>query len=179
MPADISCLETLALNILRNSCPEKIAENADFSELDPAQNEIESGIDTTAKSQVGSAESLTQNTNDQMDISSSLFNDYQIYPSGTLLFETTTKGILLFGNMTKKIDHAESRNEVTNREVINSYFYFGGVIYKRYKEYKKSNGKQASDALVFDNVRKQIPEGCPMSLCGRKWKEPEKSINSL
>ncbi|CAG8648664.1 9592_t:CDS:2, partial [Diversispora eburnea] len=53
----------------------------------------------------------------------------------------------------RKIDYAESKNEVTNRDVISSYFDLGCVLYKRYKEYKKDNGKEASNALVFDDVR--------------------------
>ncbi|RHZ52078.1 hypothetical protein Glove_465g6 [Diversispora epigaea] len=49
-----------------------------------------------------------------------------------------------------KIDYAESKNEATNQNVINSYFDFG--------EYKKDNGKEVSNALVFDDVRNQISE---------------------
>ncbi|CAJ0628518.1 7179_t:CDS:2, partial [Entrophospora sp. SA101] len=46
-----------------------------------------------------------------------------------------------------KIDFAESKNIITNQEVIGSYFDFGGILYKRYKDLKKDNGKEASKAL--------------------------------
>ncbi|CAJ0846477.1 10340_t:CDS:1 [Entrophospora sp. SA101] len=57
-----------------------------------------------------------------------------------------------------KIDFAESKNIITNQEVIGSYFDFGGILYKRYKDLKKDNGKEASKALVFEEVRNQIPK---------------------
>ncbi|CAJ0766379.1 14274_t:CDS:2, partial [Entrophospora sp. SA101] len=57
-----------------------------------------------------------------------------------------------------KIDFAESKNIITNQEVIGSYFDFGGVLYKQYKDLKKDNGKEASNALVFEEARNQIPK---------------------
>ncbi|CAJ0646909.1 13861_t:CDS:1, partial [Entrophospora sp. SA101] len=78
------------------------------------------------------------------------------------IIEVTEEGVsgdannyLYFFN---KIDFAESKNIITNQEVIGSYFDFGGVLYKRYKDLKKDNGKEASNALVFEEVRKQIPK---------------------
>ncbi|CAG8759508.1 5978_t:CDS:1, partial [Acaulospora colombiana] len=56
-----------------------------------------------------------------------------------------------------KIDQSESKYQVTNREVISSHFDFGGILYNRYKDLKKDNGKEGANALLFDEVRKQIP----------------------
>ncbi|CAG8660356.1 6758_t:CDS:2, partial [Ambispora gerdemannii] len=79
-------------------------------------------VESTVNSMSGS-----QNISDLMDISPSLFKDSPISPR-------------------------KSVNEVTNREIINSYLDFGGGLYKRYKEYKKDNDKEASNALVFNDV---------------------------
>ncbi|CAG8619131.1 3942_t:CDS:2 [Ambispora gerdemannii] len=57
----------------------------------------------------------------------------------------------------RKIDQSESKYQVTNREVISSHFDFGGILYNRYKDLKKDNGKEGANALLFDEVRKQIP----------------------
>ncbi|CAG8604353.1 5491_t:CDS:2, partial [Diversispora eburnea] len=77
----------------------------------------------------------------------------------------------------RKIDYAESKNEVTNRDVISSYFDLGDALYKRYKEYKKDNGKEASNALVFDDVRNQISEVSDGAL--RKRMERARKIYKL
>ncbi|RHZ81559.1 hypothetical protein Glove_118g4 [Diversispora epigaea] len=49
-------------------------------------------------------------------------------------------GSINFLYLFKKIDYTKSRNEITNQE------------------YKKDNGKEASNALVFGDVSKQIPK---------------------
>ncbi|CAG8644147.1 10809_t:CDS:2, partial [Diversispora eburnea] len=59
----------------------------------------------------------------------------------------------------KKIDYTESRNEITNQE------------------YKKDNGKEVSNALVFDDVRKQIPKVSDTAL--RKRIERARKIYKL
>ena len=54
------------------------------------------------------------------------------------------------------IDHAEKKNEDATRNVINRYFDFGEALHLRYKELKPSRGKYGAEALVKDEVRKQI-----------------------
>ncbi|CAJ0769441.1 14982_t:CDS:2, partial [Entrophospora sp. SA101] len=153
IPEPISCLKTLALNILKNASSGCITEGVETPELDPCPE-----------------------CNDEIFL-------YQLRKSFTVLAcghifhrlclenirETITKcpvaeegvsggdanNYLYFFN---KIDFAESKNIITNQEVIGSYFDFGGVLYKRYKDLKKDNGKEASNALVFEEVRKQIPK---------------------
>src|ERR1043166_136413 len=56
------------------------------------------------------------------------------------------------------IDRAETKNRDATRNVINRYFDFGEALYLRYKELKPSYGKDGADALVKEEVRKQIPE---------------------
>ncbi|RHZ77682.1 hypothetical protein Glove_174g105 [Diversispora epigaea] len=66
---------------------------------------------------------------------------------------------------------------VANREVISRYFDLGGALYKRYKEYKKDNSKEASNALVFDYVKNQISEVSDGAL--RKRMERARKIYKL
>ncbi|CAJ0834279.1 1585_t:CDS:1 [Entrophospora sp. SA101] len=63
----------------------------------------------------------------------------------------------IFLYLFSKIDRAESRNEVTNREVINSYFNFGEALKKRRTELKKNNSGSASGAILNRELRDQIP----------------------
>nr|CAG8619263.1 15020_t:CDS:1 [Entrophospora candida] len=63
----------------------------------------------------------------------------------------------IFLYLFSKIDRAESRNEVTNREVINSYFNFGEALKKRRTELKKNNSGSASSAIIGRELRDQIP----------------------
>ena len=51
------------------------------------------------------------------------------------------------------IDQAEEKNKDATWNVINRYFDFG----VRYKELKPNYGKYEADALIKDEVRKQIP----------------------
>ncbi|CAG8578630.1 10324_t:CDS:2 [Diversispora eburnea] len=52
-----------------------------------------------------------------------------------------------------------------------------GGLYKRYKEYKKDNGKESSNALVFDDVTKQNPKVSDTAL--RKRMERARKIYKL
>ncbi|CAJ0757088.1 19220_t:CDS:2 [Entrophospora sp. SA101] len=126
---DITCLRTLALNILKNGYPESIASDIEIPELESCLICNEEIFLHLLKKSFTVAEE---------GVSGGDANNY-----------------LYFFN---KIDFAESKNIITNQEVIGSYFDFGGVLYKRYKDLKKDNGKEASNALVFEEVRKQIPK---------------------
>ncbi|CAG8626619.1 4503_t:CDS:2, partial [Diversispora eburnea] len=68
---------------------------------------------------------------------------------------------------TKPVDREKSANlKKLIDELLSNYIHpqidevveESGGLYKRYKEYKKDNSKEASNALVFDDVRKQIPK---------------------
>ncbi|CAG8628786.1 15397_t:CDS:2, partial [Gigaspora margarita] len=61
-----------------------------------------------------------------------------------------------FLQLSNKIDHAESKNEDTTRELIESYFNFGKAIYKRYKELKAIHDKVGATVIVRNEVRKEI-----------------------
>ena len=54
------------------------------------------------------------------------------------------------------IDQAEEKNKDATQNVINRYFDFGEALHLRYKELKPSRGKYGAEALVKDEVRKQI-----------------------
>jgi len=68
---------------------------------------------------------------------------------------SNTRKFLYLSDM---IDQAETKNEDATRNVINRYFDFGEALYLRYKELKPSCGKDGANALVKEEVRKQIPE---------------------
>ncbi|CAG8734429.1 46044_t:CDS:2 [Gigaspora margarita] len=53
--------------------------------------------------------------------------------------------------------HAETENEIINREVITSYYLFGKALEDKYDHYKKNNPKRTAQALVNKEVRSQLP----------------------
>ncbi|GBC13853.2 hypothetical protein GLOIN_2v1709640 [Rhizophagus irregularis DAOM 181602=DAOM 197198] len=61
-----------------------------------------------------------------------------------------------FFHLSSMIDQAEEKNKDATRNVINRYFDFGEALHLRYKELKPSHGKYGAEALVKDEVRKQI-----------------------
>ena len=64
----------------------------------------------------------------------------------------------IFLQLSDKIDSAESKNEDASHGLISSYFDFGEALFNRYKELKPTYGKERAQALVKDEVRKEIPE---------------------
>ncbi|CAG8664074.1 23120_t:CDS:2, partial [Dentiscutata erythropus] len=166
IPQNISCLETLALNVLKNSSPKKIANDINIPELDPCflcnqelflyeikkpitllicghiyhrdcietsikkhsicpKPDCKKEVESTVDSMPGS-----QNINDLMDISPSLFTDP------------------LF---------AEEQVGTTNQEVIRSYFVFGKKLEDRFEYYKKSNRDRKAKKKLIDEVTEQLP----------------------
>jgi len=61
-----------------------------------------------------------------------------------------------FFHLSSMIDQAEEKNKDATQNVINRYFDFGEALHLRYKELKPSRGKYGAEALVKDEVRKQI-----------------------
>ena len=58
-----------------------------------------------------------------------------------------------------KITQTESKSEIANREVIESYFNFGEAMKRRFDHYKNlKHGDRACLALVNDEIRKQLPD---------------------
>ncbi|CAG8641345.1 3749_t:CDS:2, partial [Diversispora eburnea] len=86
----------------------------------------------------------------------------------------------------KPVDREKSVNlKKLIDELLSNYIYpqigevveESGGLYKQYKEYKKDNGKEASNALVFDDVRKQISKVSDTAL--RKRIERARKIYKL
>ncbi|CAJ0844322.1 6301_t:CDS:2 [Entrophospora sp. SA101] len=77
--------------------------------------------------------------------------------TGIIEENAPSENATIFLYLFRKIDCAESRNEVTNREVINSYFDFGEALKKRHTELKKNNSGSASSAILNRELRSQIP----------------------
>ncbi|CAJ0753324.1 20279_t:CDS:1, partial [Entrophospora sp. SA101] len=73
-----------------------------------------------------------------------------------------------------KIDRAESRNEVTNREVINTYFDFGEALKKRRTELKKNNSGSASSAILNRELHSQIPTTITKEALHKRTKKARK-----
>ncbi|RGB37443.1 hypothetical protein C1646_756862 [Rhizophagus diaphanus] len=63
-----------------------------------------------------------------------------------------------FLQLSKRIDHAETKNEEASQGFIFSYFNFGKAVFKRYKELKPEFGKDESEAIVKKKVRMAILE---------------------
>jgi hypothetical protein len=61
-----------------------------------------------------------------------------------------------FFHLSSMIDQAKEKNKDATRNVINRYFDFGEALHLRYKELKPRHGKYGAEALVKDEVRKQI-----------------------
>ncbi|CAG8572375.1 11096_t:CDS:2 [Ambispora gerdemannii] len=95
------------------------------------------------------------NTSDLMDISPSLFKDSPIYQD---IESTNNLSQNMLNRSIEKIIESERLVDELMSSNKPSQVTEESGLYKRYKEYKKDNGKEASNALVFDDVRKQIPE---------------------
>ncbi|CAJ0885388.1 13920_t:CDS:2 [Entrophospora sp. SA101] len=77
-----------------------------------------------------------------------------------------------------RIDQAESKNETTNQDVIRCYYCFGKALEDRFEHYKKTNPKRTAQALVNEEVRKQLPHTLSDALL-RKKKERAQKIYDL
>ncbi|CAG8852723.1 36321_t:CDS:1, partial [Gigaspora margarita] len=236
-PQNISCLETFALNILKNSSPEKIASDINTPELDPCllcnqelflyeikkpitllicghlyhRDCIESSIKINStcpkpdcNKEIESMDVSIPGSQEidlmemsptifksplfsQSDISKKRINNPKLFPDKIsnkkakkpvkkeshilkdLIKELSTESSTPQDPVTRKekvnnfvdlynnITHAETQNEIINREVITSYYFFGKALEDRYDYYKKSNPKRTAQALVNKEVRSQLP----------------------
>ena len=72
---------------------------------------------------------------------------------------TYTENATNFLQLNDNITQVESKNESTNRELIQCYYSFGDALSKRLYYYKSlKHGELASQALVNEEVREQIGE---------------------
>ncbi|CAG8634109.1 30058_t:CDS:1, partial [Gigaspora margarita] len=255
-PLNIACLEILALNVLKNSSPEKIASDINIPELDPCSlcnqelflyeikkpitlltcghlyhhNCIESSIKISPKCPkpgcMEEIESVVETPRSQdidlMEISPTIFksplftqsdtskkrtNDPKLFPDKPsnkkvkqikkesltlkklieeLSTEPSTPQVLVtkkenannFVDLYNNITHAETENEIINREVITSYYLFGKALEDKYNHYKKNNPKCTAQALVNKEVRLQLPNSVSDDLL-RKKKERAQKIYEL
>ncbi|UZO21942.1 uncharacterized protein OCT59_014323 [Rhizophagus irregularis] len=104
----------------------------------------------------------TSNKDDVSTVLKKLIEELLTPDSGEVLGESNVSDALLntrkFLYFSDMIDQAEIKNKDATQNVINRYFDFGEVLYLQYKELKPSCGKDGANALVKEEVRKQIPE---------------------
>ncbi|CAG8678059.1 3305_t:CDS:2 [Gigaspora margarita] len=252
-PLNIACLEILALNVLKNSSPEKIASDINIPELDPCSlcnqelflyeikkpitlltcghlyhhNCIKSSIKISPKCLkpgcMEEIESVVETPGSQdidlMEMSSMIFksplftqsntskkctNDPKLFPDKPsnkkvkqikkesltlkklieeLSTEPSTPQVLVTkkknaNNFVDLYTHAETENEIINREVITSYYLFGKALEDKYDHYKKNNPKRTAQALVNKEIKSQLPNSVSDDLL-RKKKERAHKIYEL
>ncbi|CAG8857550.1 9733_t:CDS:1, partial [Gigaspora margarita] len=84
---------------------------------------------------------------------------------------TRKENAVNFNDLYNNITNAETKNEITNQDVITCYYLFGKALSERLEHHKKSNPPYASLLLVNEEVRKQIPNITDTAL----WKKVERS----
>ncbi|KAF0514681.1 hypothetical protein F8M41_017531 [Gigaspora margarita] len=252
MPLNIACFEILALNVLKNSFPEKIASNINIPKLDPCSlcnqelflykikkpitlltcghlyycNCIESSIKISPKCPkpgcIKEIESVVEMPGSQdidlIEMSPTIFKSPLFTQSDTskkhtndpklfldklsnkkvkqikkelltlkkLIEELSTEPSTPQGLVTNKenannfvdlynnITHAETENEIINREVITSYYIFSKALEDKYDHYKKNNPKRTALALVNKEVRSQLPNSVSDDLLQKKKERAQK-----
>ncbi|GES77025.1 hypothetical protein GLOIN_2v515277 [Rhizophagus clarus] len=63
-----------------------------------------------------------------------------------------------FFDLYNVIDVMKGQEEVAKRAVIKSYFNFGKALNDQFSHYLKTNPKHTAQALVNQEVRKQLPD---------------------
>ncbi|GBB94791.1 hypothetical protein RclHR1_24120003 [Rhizophagus clarus] len=67
-------------------------------------------------------------------------------------------GSRTFFDLYNVIDVIEGQEEVVKRAVIKLYFNFGKALNDQFSHYLKTNPKRTAQALVNQEVRKQLPD---------------------
>ncbi|CAG8625039.1 9657_t:CDS:2, partial [Ambispora gerdemannii] len=154
-------LKTLALYILKDH-PETLASGVEI--LKPIKSHAQYSL--TIKLQ---STSLLSSPSMSVDGSSKLpsqlppatRDNHLDYVKLILPTSTPTEDVD-FIPLYNKISPAEAQNDRTSRDVIKSYYDFGGLS-PRYKSHKKTNRKRPSLILVNNEVRLEIKAKCEKS----------------
>ncbi|CAG8808171.1 16689_t:CDS:2, partial [Cetraspora pellucida] len=77
---------------------------------------------------------------------------------GSKSLEERSESINNFLQLSERIDHTETKNKEASQGLIFSYFNFGKVVFKQYKELKPKFGKDGSEVIVKKEVKVVIPE---------------------
>ncbi|CAJ0755582.1 17432_t:CDS:2 [Entrophospora sp. SA101] len=162
----ISCLKTLALNILQNCTPEAIASALPCGHIfhrTCLENSITNGIEICpARDCSKSFESELQDVEVSESESAPIIN----------------KDSVNFLELYNKITYAEENNQKTTQDVIRCYYNFGKGLTIWFDHYRQSNNEDASNALVNDKIREQtVDKITEVNL--RKRKEKARKIYKL
>ncbi|CAJ0763835.1 19239_t:CDS:2 [Entrophospora sp. SA101] len=160
----ISCLKTLALNILQNCTPEAIASALPCGHIfhrTCLENSITNGIEICpapdASQQVSSGNTIILQSESAPIINKDSVNFLELY---------------------NKITYAEENNQKTTQDVIRCYYNFGKGLTIWFDHYRQSNNEDASNALVNDKIREQtVDKITEVNL--RKRKEKARKIYKL
>ncbi|KAF0419061.1 hypothetical protein F8M41_007224 [Gigaspora margarita] len=102
-PQNISCLKTLALNVLKNSSPEKLASNINIPELDPYKISNKKAKKPVKK---------------KSHILKDLIKELSTEPGTPQDPVTRKENAVNFNDLYNNITNAEAQNKILNRDVI-------------------------------------------------------------
>ncbi|CAG8776971.1 12843_t:CDS:2, partial [Gigaspora rosea] len=195
-PLNIACLETLALNVLKNLSPEKIASDINIPELDPCslcnqelflyeikksitllncghlyhRDCIESSIKISSKCP---KPDCMKDIESVSDTSKKRTNDPKLFsdkPSNKKAKKPVKKESHILKDLINELSTKPETSQVSvtrkKMQIILSI-----SLSKRLEHYKKSNPHMSSLLLVNEEVRKQIPNITDTML----WKKVERS----
>ncbi|EXX79201.1 hypothetical protein RirG_007950 [Rhizophagus irregularis DAOM 197198w] len=166
----LTCKHIIHYNCIDNPgklcpiCPSTDMEIDDDDMVAVAQesNTQKKCIQKSSTEKSSSKKRKTSNKDDVSTVLKKLIEELLTPDSGEVLGESNVSDALLntrkFLYFSDMIDQAEIKNKDATQNVINRYFDFGEVLYLQYKELKPSCGKDGANALVKEEVRKQIPE---------------------
>ncbi|CAG8809399.1 14568_t:CDS:1, partial [Racocetra persica] len=77
-----------------------------------------------------------------------LINELSTEPETSQVSVTRKENAYNFIDLYNNITHAETQNQITNRDVITCYYLFGKALSERLEHHKKSNPPYASLLLV-------------------------------
>ncbi|CAJ0754835.1 12672_t:CDS:2, partial [Entrophospora sp. SA101] len=154
---DIKYLKTLVLNILKNTSPGDIANGIDVPELDSCSlcnDELFLRLIKKPFTALPCGHIFHRTC-----LENSIINGVEICPAHVIInAREDTSNTSNFLYLYSRIDQAESKNETTNQDVIRCYYCFGKALEDRFEHYKKTNPKRTAQALVNEEVRKQLPQ---------------------
>ncbi|CAJ0760673.1 11237_t:CDS:2 [Entrophospora sp. SA101] len=160
---DIKYLKTLALNILKNTSPGDIANGIDVPELDSCSlcnDELFLRLIKKPFTALPCGHIFHRTC-----LENSIINGVEICPAHVINnAREDTSNTSNFLYLYSRIDQAESKNETTNQDVIRCYYCFGKALEDRFEHYKKTNPKRTAQALVNEEVRKQLPHTLTLTI---------------
>jgi len=175
---DPSCLDTIAEEDSNDNQSQNMESDIPGTSTTSTLPSKRAGEPTSAD-KPSSKKAKKQSKKEDSPVLKKLIDELSTDVSGTSeVMEEAREDTSNFLYLYSRIDQAESKNETTNQDVIRCYHRFGKALEDQFEYYKKTNPKRTAQALVNEEVRKQLPDSVSDDLL-RKKKERAQKIYDL